>query len=156
MHGHGEKPFLCTFEGCERGVLGNGFPRHWNLCDHMKRVHNRSPSPTAPAKSSRGSNKKRKNSTGETGSTKKSPTTASAAVEKPRAPVRSLSLSEQFQHGHQQLLSELMDMPDPDDVEAAEQKIEKANNYLKLMAHATQQMKSSVPKMERKISQQSS
>src|SRR5271154_4024058 len=47
MHGHGEKPFLCTFEGCERGVPGNGFPRHWNLCDHMKRVHNRSPSPPA-------------------------------------------------------------------------------------------------------------
>ena len=45
MHGHGEKPFLCTFEGCERGVPGNGFPRHWNLCDHMKRFHNRSPSP---------------------------------------------------------------------------------------------------------------
>jgi hypothetical protein len=45
MHGHGEKPFLCTFEGCERGIPGNGFPRHWNLCDHMKRVHNRSPSP---------------------------------------------------------------------------------------------------------------
>jgi len=46
MHGHGEKPFLCKFEGCERGFSGNGFPRHWNLCDHMKRVHNRSPSPS--------------------------------------------------------------------------------------------------------------
>ncbi|KAE9376196.1 hypothetical protein N431DRAFT_371266 [Stipitochalara longipes BDJ] len=40
MHGHGDKPFLCTYEGCERGVPGNGFPRHWNLRDHMKRVHN--------------------------------------------------------------------------------------------------------------------
>ena len=39
MHGHGDKPFLCTHEGCERGVAGNGFPRHWNLRDHMKRVH---------------------------------------------------------------------------------------------------------------------
>lgn len=46
MHGHGERPFLCTAEGCERSVPGNGFPRHWNLCDHMKRVHNRSPSPS--------------------------------------------------------------------------------------------------------------
>lgn len=44
MHGHWENPFLCSFEGCERGAPGNGFPRHWNLCDHMKRVHNRSPS----------------------------------------------------------------------------------------------------------------
>lgn len=40
MHGHGDKPFLCTYEGCERGAPGNGFPRHWNLRDHMKRVHN--------------------------------------------------------------------------------------------------------------------
>ncbi|KAH8650309.1 hypothetical protein BGZ60DRAFT_421717 [Tricladium varicosporioides] len=40
MHGHGDKPHLCTHEGCERSVPGNGFPRHWNLRDHMKRVHN--------------------------------------------------------------------------------------------------------------------
>lgn len=40
LHGHGEKPFLCHYEGCERGNLGNGFPRQWNLKDHMKRVHN--------------------------------------------------------------------------------------------------------------------
>ncbi|KAF4121160.1 ZnF C2H2, partial [Geosmithia morbida] len=40
LHGHGDKPFLCHYEGCERGVPGNGFPRQWNLKDHMKRVHN--------------------------------------------------------------------------------------------------------------------
>lgn len=40
MHGHEEKPFLCSYDGCERGVKGNGFPRHWNLRHHLKRVHN--------------------------------------------------------------------------------------------------------------------
>ncbi|KHN99685.1 Zinc finger, C2H2-type/integrase, DNA-binding protein [Metarhizium album ARSEF 1941] len=40
LHGHGDKPFLCIYEGCERAVPGNGFPRQWNLRDHMKRVHN--------------------------------------------------------------------------------------------------------------------
>lgn len=40
LHGHGEKPFLCIYDGCERAVAGNGFPRQWNLRDHMKRVHN--------------------------------------------------------------------------------------------------------------------
>lgn len=40
MHGHGDKPYLCTYEGCDRAVLGNGFPRQWNLKDHMRRVHN--------------------------------------------------------------------------------------------------------------------
>ncbi|KAK3944565.1 zinc finger protein GLI2 [Diplogelasinospora grovesii] len=40
MHGHGEKPYLCTYEGCERSLPGHGFPRQWNLRDHMRRVHN--------------------------------------------------------------------------------------------------------------------
>ena len=40
MHGHGEKPFLCTYSGCDRSTAGNGFPRHWNLRDHLRRVHN--------------------------------------------------------------------------------------------------------------------
>ncbi|KAL5888557.1 hypothetical protein ACKVWC_003819 [Pyricularia oryzae] len=48
MHGHGAKPYLCTYEGCDRAQPGNGFPRHWNLKDHMKRVHN----DVAPAQSS--------------------------------------------------------------------------------------------------------
>lgn len=39
MHGHGAKPFLCKFEGCERAHENHGFPRRWNLLDHMKRVH---------------------------------------------------------------------------------------------------------------------
>ena len=47
MHGHGEKPNLCTFPDCDRSLPGNGFPRRWNLGDHMKRVHDY----TAPARS---------------------------------------------------------------------------------------------------------
>ena len=48
MHGHGEKPHLCSFQDCDRSVPGNGFPRRWNLFDHMKRVHDY----TGPASSS--------------------------------------------------------------------------------------------------------
>ncbi|KAH8790905.1 Zn-finger protein [Hyaloscypha sp. PMI_1271] len=40
MHGHGDKPFVCPFQNCSRA--GNGFPRRWNLRDHMKRVHKNS------------------------------------------------------------------------------------------------------------------
>ena len=40
LHGHGEKPFLCHYQGCDRAAPGNGFPRQWNLRDHMKRMHN--------------------------------------------------------------------------------------------------------------------
>jgi hypothetical protein len=39
FHGHGDNPHLCLFEGCDRAIPGNGFPRRWNLYDHMKRVH---------------------------------------------------------------------------------------------------------------------
>lgn len=39
MHGHGDRPHLCFYTGCERGQPGNGFPRRYNLFDHMKRVH---------------------------------------------------------------------------------------------------------------------
>lgn len=49
MHGHGEKPYLCTYEGCERSVAGHGFPRQWNLRDHMRRVHNDNGTSTQPA-----------------------------------------------------------------------------------------------------------
>ncbi|KAF9888135.1 hypothetical protein FE257_009271 [Aspergillus nanangensis] len=39
LHGHGDNPHLCLFDGCERAVPGFGFPRRWNLFDHMRRVH---------------------------------------------------------------------------------------------------------------------
>ena len=39
MHGHGSKPHLCLFKDCKRAQKGNGFPRRWNLEDHLKRVH---------------------------------------------------------------------------------------------------------------------
>jgi hypothetical protein len=91
----------------------------------MKSIHNRSPNPpTGTAKPLKGC-KKRKNSTGEIGASKKSPTTASASFEKLRDPVCSTNLSEQYQHGYQQLMPKLMDFPDLGDVEAGEQKIEK-------------------------------
>ncbi|KAJ5626290.1 hypothetical protein N7510_002599 [Penicillium lagena] len=53
LHGHGDNPNLCLWEGCERSVPGYGFPRRWNLFDHMRRVHDytiseRPSSPEAP------------------------------------------------------------------------------------------------------------
>lgn len=45
MHGHGERPHLCFYPGCERGIPGHGFPRRYNLFDHMKRVHDHKEEP---------------------------------------------------------------------------------------------------------------
>ncbi|KAI9714474.1 MAG: hypothetical protein M1820_000435 [Bogoriella megaspora] len=47
MHGHGAKPHLCSYKDCERALPGNGFPRRYNLFDHMKRVHDYKP-PSSP------------------------------------------------------------------------------------------------------------
>ncbi|MCJ1398539.1 hypothetical protein MMC11_001739 [Xylographa trunciseda] len=59
MHGHGDKPYLCRYEDCDRSIEGNGFPRRWNLLDHMKRVHSNSGPASAgcasPSTSSAGS-----------------------------------------------------------------------------------------------------
>lgn len=54
MHGHGDKPFLCSYEGCDRAMPGNGFPRQWNLRDHMKRVHNDTRLPGSPTGTAQG------------------------------------------------------------------------------------------------------
>ncbi|KAK2050700.1 C2H2 transcription factor [Colletotrichum somersetense] len=54
MHGHGDKPFLCSYEGCDRAMHGNGFPRQWNLKDHMRRVHNDNGVPGSPTSTSNG------------------------------------------------------------------------------------------------------
>ena len=47
MHGHGDRPHLCFYPGCERGIPGNGFPRRYNLFDHMKRVHDHKEEPAS-------------------------------------------------------------------------------------------------------------
>ena len=36
---HGAEPHLCHYAGCDRSIPGNGFPRKYNLYDHMRRVH---------------------------------------------------------------------------------------------------------------------
>ncbi|CAK4032502.1 Hypothetical predicted protein [Lecanosticta acicola] len=64
MHGHGDRPHLCFYPGCERGIPGNGFPRRYNLFDHMKRVHDhqdeRSQSFRAPESRGKAAGRKRK------------------------------------------------------------------------------------------------
>jgi hypothetical protein len=37
MHFYGKNPHRCQYAGCDRSI--EGFPRRWNLHDHMKRVH---------------------------------------------------------------------------------------------------------------------
>lgn len=64
MHGHGTKPYPCTYAGCDRAQPGNGFPRKWNLHDHMHRVHNAAPPPEEDGGKDSGKARKRKTDLG--------------------------------------------------------------------------------------------
>lgn len=81
MHGHGTKPYPCTFKGCDRAQPGNGFPRKWNLQDHMQRVHNASPpSPDEDGRKDALKSRKRKSdSSSKLASSRKSPKTRKAS-----------------------------------------------------------------------------
>jgi hypothetical protein len=43
MHSVGDGLHVCPVRGCESGLLDQGFSRYWTLVDHMKRIHNCSP-----------------------------------------------------------------------------------------------------------------
>lgn len=120
MHGHGEKPFLCTYDGCDRGIPGNGFPRHWNLRDHMRRVHNDpgasksngsedSPPPSGPVRG-----KKRK-----AGAKPSSPVMEKSEKfikhmpSPPQEPKQELSPFERYQTSQQSLLNFVQMLEDP-------------------------------------------
>ncbi|KAI9046677.1 hypothetical protein LZ554_009417 [Drepanopeziza brunnea f. sp. 'monogermtubi'] len=118
MHGHGDKPFACTYDGCERGVPGNGFPRHWNLRDHMKRVHGDPGQPQTKSNASAspppsGSTKSKKRKAGdEQSNLDKAPkrvATPPVVVRKPQEP----SLMERYQEKHQMLQGLVNQLNDP-------------------------------------------
>ena len=136
MHGHGDKPHLCHFSRCDRSRPGNGFPRRWNLGDHMKRVHaytgaysNGSSSPTFSSASSHGQGlpaKRRPSSDSQAGEAKRvklnnrakhslkaSPTVATPSSQKKR--------HENMWHEKKAAISAGLQSLDPSDVQASEQ-----------------------------------
>ena len=146
MHGHGDKPFLCTYEGCERGVPGNGFPRHWNLRDHMKRVHNdpgqpksnasSSPPPSAPMKS-----KKRK--VGPERSESPSGDKVSKRLATPpvamRQHLQEPSLIERYHQSKQELVKTVNQLKDPKNTSNMAL-LRTAGSHIKVLASITHQL----------------
>ncbi|KAI1003257.1 hypothetical protein K3495_g4948 [Podosphaera aphanis] len=139
MHGHGDKPFLCTYEGCDRGIPGKGFPRHWNLRDHQRRVHNdsghtkfnTSGSVSPSAVSSRV--RKRKSSNEALPSCKKIIT--SQTIPKPRESI----LVERYNEKQQLLLKIAGQLQDHKNVENLPL-LRKANECIKVMVQTSQRM----------------
>lgn len=90
MHGHGSRPHLCHFADCDRAVPGSGFPRRYNLFDHMKRVHDFTGPTTEPSPPSQQAGPMRKSAS------RKRKSTVDDAGEK-RTRVTKLSAQQQLQ-----------------------------------------------------------
>ncbi|KAI6715141.1 hypothetical protein JHW43_002378 [Diplocarpon mali] len=158
MHGHGDKPFACTYEGCERGVPGNGFPRHWNLRDHMKRVHNdpgqaqtKSNASASPPPSGSSKSKKRKaGDNSELSSLDKTPKRiATPPVVKPEP--QEPSLIDRYQEKHhmlQGLVSQLYDPTKADNMAL----LRNAWDCLKVMGQTSHRI-NAAPAMEGNLKQ---
>ncbi|KAF6839741.1 C2H2 transcription factor [Colletotrichum plurivorum] len=139
MHGHGDKPFLCSYEGCDRAMPGNGFPRQWNLKDHMRRVHNDNGAPGSPTTASTGQQsskgRKRKDAPKAAG-----PAAPSRKVTAKAAVVEAAAKEEQSSKplidewlSHRQALEDIVrGLTQPEDVKNA-QLIKDAQNHLSAM-----------------------
>jgi hypothetical protein len=157
MHGHGDKPFLCKYEGCERGVAGNGFPRRWNLYDHMKRVHNDqttskdvrsngSASPPPAEKSESGSKKRKQDAVEDQASPEKE-------AKRVKSPIvnHEPSLVERYHQSEQKLLEAVKQLHDPKNANTMTI-LRNASDCLKIMAQTTQRI-NAAPGMSRTLSQ---
>lgn len=142
MHGHGDKPFLCTYEDCERGVPGNGFPRHWNLRDHMKRVHNdpgqpKSPSVSPPSEFPKGKKRKAGDYSLFAEKSERRIATSPSTSHQPEE----LSLVERFKEQRQILLETVAKLKDPRNPEIMVL-LRKANDCIKVMIQISQHINS--------------
>ncbi|KAF2710154.1 hypothetical protein K504DRAFT_252767 [Pleomassaria siparia CBS 279.74] len=120
MHGHGSRPHLCQFEDCERSVDGHGFPRRYNLFDHMKRVHDftgpttePSPAPTPAPTARKNISRKRKSTAEEIGEKRQkvAKQTAQEALEQHRK-----QLQADFMTKRQHIINTLIQLASPDDL----------------------------------------
>jgi hypothetical protein len=113
MHGHGNKPFLCSYKECDRATANNGFPRHWNLRDHMRRVHNDggsvSPPPPGHSRGKKRKNDEKPENQPTEKATKKVNTPA--VVHQPQGPTQ----EELYQQEYQRLVTLMEQIRDPKD-----------------------------------------
>ncbi|OHE96045.1 C2H2 transcription factor [Colletotrichum orchidophilum] len=158
MHGHGDKPFLCSYEGCDRAMPGNGFPRQWNLKDHMRRVHNDNGIPGSPTSTSNGQQsskgRKRKDAPkaaviGPAPPSRK--VTAKAAVVEAavKEELSSKPLIEEWMSHRQALENIVRDITQPEDMKNL-QLVKDAHNLLSAMGKIAHNLNSAQP-MDSKV-----
>jgi hypothetical protein len=149
LHGHGDKPFLCVYEGCERAVPGNGFPRQWNLRDHMKRVHNDHGSaggspPSASSQPAKGRKRKTEGSETQAPPSRKSSVKSVLPAEPQQVAVK--PLLEQWMDRRKSVEEILRGLDKPEDTRSIQQIME-VQRHLTAMAKMTSEM-STPPKAD--------
>ncbi|KAG6003651.1 hypothetical protein E4U21_001812 [Claviceps maximensis] len=148
LHGHGDKPFLCVYEGCERAVPGNGFPRQWNLRDHMKRVHNdhgsAGGSPPSGGSSQSAKGRKRRTEVPEPSSGTRKATLKSMPVAETTKHVQAKPLLEQWLDQRRVVEELVRGLNKPDDARNLQQ-IGDVQKRLAYMANMTKELSSVMP-----------
>ncbi|KAF2278732.1 uncharacterized protein EI97DRAFT_217765 [Westerdykella ornata] len=123
MHGHGSRPHLCRFADCDRSIPGNGFPRRYNLFDHMKRVHDYSgpgaeapvPAPLGQTAAPRKSAGRKRKSTAEEGAEKRQKVTKPTLQQQLQQ--RRGQLQEAFLAKKQNIINILAELGGPNDLD---------------------------------------
>ncbi|KAI9166659.1 hypothetical protein HJFPF1_02773 [Paramyrothecium foliicola] len=148
LHGHGDKPFLCMYEGCERAVPGNGFPRQWNLRDHMKRVHNDhgSAGGSPPAATQQPKGRKRKTDVPEAQATPSRKTSVKSVQPADSQQTSAKPLLEQWLDHRKAVEDILRSLDKPEDVRNIQQ-ISEVQRRLNAMAKMTSDL-SALPKTD--------
>ncbi|KAH6606777.1 hypothetical protein Trco_005930 [Trichoderma cornu-damae] len=150
LHGHGDKPFLCMYEGCERSILGSGFPRQWNLRDHMKRVHNdhgsAGGSPTGAAQQATKGRKRKSDASETQGSTSRKASIKSMPAPEPKQPPVK-PLIEQWTDHRKAVEDIVRRMSKPEDVQNLQQ-ISEAQKILETMLKMASDLTSTTPKTD--------
>ncbi|KAF2140469.1 uncharacterized protein K452DRAFT_47028 [Aplosporella prunicola CBS 121167] len=148
MHGHGSKPHLCAYPDCERAIPGNGFPRRYNLYDHMKRVHDyTSPaqepgSPKGGAQAKRPASRKRKSAgSAEQTNDKRQKTTAAqtkqANLARQKQDLERERLRNDWAERMAMLQHRLKGLDEPKDIEGHQQIIDDAAALQKIVLQLT-------------------
>ncbi|KAF2743404.1 hypothetical protein M011DRAFT_471349 [Sporormia fimetaria CBS 119925] len=118
MHGHGSRPHLCHFRECDRSEPGNGFPRRYNLFDHMRRVHDYAcpttvPSPPGQQAARKGASRKRKATGDDSG---ERPTKAMKPTPQQQLQAKRGQLQAAFLTKKQNLINMLANLTGPSDL----------------------------------------
>lgn len=135
MHGH--QAYNCTYKGCERSQEGKGFPRAWNLKDHMRRVHNDHGNGAIQGQSEDQQSKGRRKSKGSTAGSRKS--SKSMPVADSNAKDRMTQDYMEWDNNYLSLQGVVQQLGKPTDPESRRQ-LKKAQKFLEQMSEVYQRV----------------